>query len=67
VFWWPFLGWPLGEVGVPEASRGLVPVVLLEALGAAALAWCWVQFGLGDPQRRQEFLRTGQLPRDLAA
>lgn len=66
VFWWPFLGWQLGEVGVPEASRGLVPVVVLEVAGAAALVWCWVSFGLGDPLRRRQFLRTGQLPRDLA-
>ena len=67
VFWWPFLGWDLGQGGLPELDRPVAVVVVLELAGAAALVWCYRTFGFSDPQRRQRFLRTGQLPRDVVA
>jgi hypothetical protein len=64
-FWWPFAGLAWSEARLPELSRGAVNVVL-EALGAAALWWCWRRFRLSEPARRARFLRTGRLDRDVA-
>jgi hypothetical protein len=61
LFWWPFLGDALGEGTVPELDRAWPVILLLEVVGAAVLAWEWSRFGLGDPERRQRFLRTGRL------
>lgn len=61
LFWWPFLGEALGVGAVPEFERGLAGTLLLEVVGAAALAWCWFRFGLDDGDRRTRFLRTGRL------
>jgi hypothetical protein len=65
VFWWPFFGWAFPSDGLPELQRGPVVLLLLEALGAAALLWCWAAFGWSDRDRRALFLRTGHLSRDL--
>lgn len=67
VFWWPFLGLGFGEGQLPELDRPVVLVVLLEAVGATALAWWWRACGFADRERRERFLRTGQLPRDVIA
>jgi hypothetical protein len=57
VFWWPLSG---ASDGPPLLAP--VPVlVILELLGAAALRWIWVRFGLSDPQRRRRFARSGRL------
>jgi hypothetical protein len=64
-FWWPFTGLGWSDERLPELSRGGLDVVL-ELVGAAALWWCWTRFGLADPARRQRFVRTGQLDRDVA-
>jgi hypothetical protein len=66
VFWWPFFGTGFPGGGLPELERGGLAVVL-EAAGAAALWWCWSTFGLSDRGHRDEFVRTGHLPRELAA
>ncbi|MBI4882904.1 MAG: hypothetical protein HY826_02480 [Actinobacteria bacterium] len=59
VFWWPFAGsW--GHTEVPALERGWLNAVL-EVLGAAMLVWAGRRFGLGDPTRRREFLRSGVL------
>jgi hypothetical protein len=63
-FWWPFAGLAWSDARLPELSRGAFDLVL-EALGAAALWWCWRRFGLYEPVRRARFLRTGQLDRDV--
>lgn len=60
VLWWPLLGWSFGASGLPELQRGALGLVL-EALGAAALWWCWTTFGLRDPRRRRDLVRTGRL------
>ena len=41
--------------------------LVMELIGAAVLAWCYVTFGLRDPENRRVFLRTGHLPRELAS
>jgi hypothetical protein len=66
VFWWPFFGLDFGAEGLPELERPFGLIVVLEAIGAAALVWCWRQFGFADPTKRELFLRTGHLSRDLA-
>lgn len=66
VFWWPAFGFGFGNSGLPELDRPPGLIVVFELVGAAALVWCYRAFGLADPGRRQRFLHTGQLPRELA-
>ena len=63
-FWWPLLGGRL-DAGLPALERAPQLLVAQELVGAALLVWFWHRFGLGDPDRRRQFLRTGRLPRDL--
>ncbi len=59
VFWWPFSGgW--GHHRPLESSRGAWDVPL-ELIGALLVGWVWRTFGLDDPARRRNFVRTGQL------
>lgn len=67
VFWWPFFGLAFPPGGLPELGHSLPVALAMELVGAAALAWCFVTFGLRDPENRRTFLHTGHLPRDLAA
>lgn len=67
VFWWPFFGLSFGTETLPELDHGLVVPLVLEAIGAAALAWCWFTFGLRNPTHRSTFLHSGHLPRDVAS
>jgi len=67
VFWWPFFGLSFGSLALPELDHGVVVPLVLEAIGAAALAWCFVTFDLANPDNRRTFLSTGHLPRQLAA
>lgn len=64
-FWWPFLGGSLDGQGLPSLQRPVALLVVQEALGAAALVWCWRRFGLDEPGRRARFVRTGRLAREL--
>lgn len=64
-FWWPFAGTGWSDARLPELARGGFDVVL-EVAGAAALWWCWRRFRLFEPARRERFIRTGQLDRDVA-
>jgi hypothetical protein len=66
VFWWPFFGAGFPGGGLPELGRGVVVLILLEAIGVAATVWCWMAFGLSDPDNRRLFVHTGHLNRDLA-
>ena len=58
LFWWP-------AFGRARPSAPLFPpwpvVVVEELLGLAAAWWTWTRFGLADPQRRRELVRTGRL------
>lgn len=59
VFWWPFSGaW--GDTPVPSIERGWLNVPL-ELVGVAILVWAWRRFGLADPERRRQFVRSGVL------
>lgn len=64
-FWWPVYGWDI-PTGVTSgvASRGWWNV-LLELVGIACAVWAYKKFGFDDPDRRQRFLRTGQLDRNF--
>ncbi|MGH9276323.1 MAG: hypothetical protein ACRDZU_16890 [Acidimicrobiales bacterium] len=63
-FWWPFLGWSWSTSELPELGRGAFNVVL-ELAGAAACWWGWRRFRLGEPDRRQLFVQTGRVGRDI--
>lgn len=65
VFWWPFLGWAFHHAPLPSLAHPVAVTLLEEAAGAAALAWVWVRFGLGDSERRARFVRTGRFARDM--
>ncbi len=67
LFWWPFFGAGFEAAPLPELSHGVATTLVLEALGLAALAWCWVAFELGVPAHRERFLRTGQLDRSVVS
>jgi membrane-bound metal-dependent hydrolase YbcI (DUF457 family) len=67
VFWWPFTGWSFDGEPLPSVERGFSGLnLLLEAAGLVALVWFYRRFGLGDPVRRRQFVRTGRLDRTLA-
>jgi hypothetical protein len=61
LFWWPFLGGAPFDEPLPELARQAGAVVAMELAGVAALAWTWRAFGLADPARRRQLLRTGRL------
>lgn len=63
-FWWPFLGLDWSDERVPELARGGWSV-LLEVAGLAACWWAYRRFRLDEPERRQTFLRTGRIGRDV--
>lgn len=63
-FWWPFLGPSWSASRLPELGRGLGSLVL-EVLGAGACWWGYRRFRLDEPARRQDFLRTGRVGRDI--
>ena len=60
VFWWPFTGLSFGDDPFPITDRGLISVGL-EVVGSALCVWLWRTNGLGNAERRREFLRTGVL------
>ncbi len=58
VFWWPAFGRGFGNASVfPPLSIAIG----LELVGLGAARWCWVRFGLRDPKRRSQLLRTGRV------
>lgn len=60
VFWWPFTGVGFADTPFPILDRGLVSF-LLEAVGIGLCAWIWQANRLGEADRRQRFVETGQL------
>jgi hypothetical protein len=58
VFWWPFTGSTFPHAPLLPAP-GIV--VLEELAGLAAIVWVVYRYGLRDPARRGELLRTGRL------
>jgi hypothetical protein len=66
LFWWPFLGGrPLGSGQIPEFSH-LGWSLVLEVVGVAVAVWLVRRYDLTDPARRDQFVRTGRVGRDLA-
>lgn len=59
-FWWPAFGWSLSG-RLPSLDHGPIVLSVEELLGAGALGWCALRFGLGDRARRRAFLRTGRV------
>lgn len=67
-FWWPLFGFGagIGDGRLPSVERGAFNIVL-ELIGITILVWAHQRFRLDEPHRRQHFLRTGRLGRDLVA
>lgn len=63
-FWWPFLGWDLGDGAAFELDRGVWTLVM-ECVGILVAVWAYRRFGLDDPTRRDRFVRSGQLDRSV--
>lgn len=63
-FWWPVLGSSWSTSELPELGRGAFNAVL-ELAGAAACWWGWHRFRLGEADRRQLFVQTGRVGRDI--
>ncbi len=63
-FWWPFLSLDWSTSPLPELGRGAFNVVL-EAVGAGLCWWLYRRFRLDEPERREEFVRTGRVGRDI--
>ncbi len=61
-FWWPLTGLGLSDAEPPELARGAL-TVLLELAGVALLVWWVRRVGLDGRAARDEFRRTGRLPR----
>jgi len=64
-FWWPLIGGGFEGDRLPSLSRPVGLLVAQELAGLVALAWAYRRFRLGEPERRDLFLRTGRLGRDL--
>ncbi len=67
VFWWPFFGFSFGDAELPELDRPIGVTVVLELVGVACLVWCWHTFRFSERRNLDQFVRTGHLPRDVAA
>lgn len=65
VFWWPGFGLDLPGTGLPSMGRPVTLIVAQEIVGLACLLWAVARFELRTPQRREQFLRSGRLGRDL--
>ena len=61
LFWWPFFGVSFGGAGLPSFERPVGIVIAQEVAGILMLVAWGRAVGLGDPKRRQGFVRTGRL------
>lgn len=64
LFWWPGFGTGLADGDTPSLP-GIGWLVVMELIGLAVLVWSWRRYGLDDSQRRERFVRTGQLDRRI--
>ena len=63
-FWWPLFGWRPDGADIPTwPPLGLA--VVMELAGIAALGWAYRRYGLDAPARRDRFVRSGHLSRDI--
>lgn len=66
LFWWPFAGLDgIAAGSFPEYDRPVGLLILLEAVGLVATIWIVVRFELLDRNRRDAFIKTGRLAREL--
>lgn len=65
LFWWPLFGTDVAAEGIPESTRSVGALLVMELAGLFALVWAVRRFQLADPERRRIFLRTGRLDREL--
>jgi hypothetical protein len=63
-FWWPLFGWSWSDAALPELGRGAFNL-LLELLGALACVYAYRRFRLDEPERRERFVHTGRVGRDI--
>lgn len=64
-FWWPLIGDGFEGDRIPSLERPVVLVALQELAGLLALIWVTGRFRLREHDRRELFVRTGRLGRDL--
>ena len=61
------LWWPVSSTSITDLSGSTYPIIplgiFLDLLGLALCIWGWQRFGFADAKGRQEFARTGNLPR----
>lgn len=61
------LWWPVSSTSITELSGSTYPVVplgiFLELIGVALAIWGWQRFGFSNGEGREEFLKSGNLPR----
>ncbi|MDH4148299.1 MAG: hypothetical protein OEY23_24340 [Acidimicrobiia bacterium] len=65
LFWWPGFGFGFARGAGPEFARWPM-VLVMEIVGVATMMWWARRWKLGEPARRERFLRSGQVGRDLA-
>jgi hypothetical protein len=65
LFWWPVRGTDFGGLALPAFDRPLALTIFLEIAGLVAIVWAFRRFGLDDPRRRANFVRTGRVDRAL--
>ncbi len=66
LFWWPVSGAALAAQSVPESTWPIGLVLALEVIGLVVLVGLWIRLGLTTHTRRDRFLRTGHLAREVA-
>ena len=66
LFWWPLFGARADAGDIPGWESPVV-LVLMEVVGAVALAWAVRRYRLGEPDQRRLFLAEGRLDRAVMA
>ena len=65
LFWWPAGGFDAIGVGpVPEYDRPLAVLIVLEVAAIVALVVIGRRLGMDEKANREQFLRTGRVPRE---
>lgn len=65
LFWWPFFGLDFGIDTPPPFDRPLVVGLVLELIGLGVAWWAYRRYDLADSEKRDRFVRTGQLDRSV--
>lgn len=65
LFWWPAFGLDFGPSRLPEFDRPIGVGITLELIAIVVGWWAYQRYDLGDADKRQRFLTTGQLDRSV--